>query len=211
MLQQQNERNDRVMKKMVLCFILMFFGIEITQAETLKEACEKENLECNYVEKVNSTTLPTVYLFRGSGCKYCKELITYLSTLMADGYNEKVNIVSYEVKEDAENFKTYQRIASKFQDEANGYPYLVIGEYVFKGYQESDNKKIKLALNKLAEEENPYDVLEEVNAGNLTVVKKKEFVSWTGIFISITFAVILTILVLLILHLFKKKKPLQSR
>ena len=130
--------------------------------------------------------------------------------------NEKVNIVSYEVKEDVENFKTYQRIASKFQDEADGYPYLVIGEYVFKGYQESDNKKIKLALNKLAEEENPYDVLKEVNAGNLTVVKKKEFVSWTGIFVSIAFAIIVTIIGFLFLHLFKihlfkKKKILQSR
>lgn len=199
------------MKKIVLGCILMFFCLEITQAETLKEACDKENLECNYVEKINSSTLPTVYLFRGSGCKYCKELIAYLSTLMAEGYNEKVNIVSYEVKENSENLAIYQQVAAKFQDEADSYPYLVIGKYVFKGYQESDNNNIKRALNKLAKEENPYDVLKEVQSGNLSIVKKKEFISWIGVLISLSFAVVLSVLFLFVIHFFKQKKNLQSK
>lgn len=199
------------MKKIVLCFLLMFLGIEMTQAETLKEACEKENLECNYVEKINRDTLPTVYLFRGTGCKYCKELITYLSTLMTEGYNEKVNIVSYEVKENPENFAIYQQVAAKFQDEANGYPYLVIGNFVFKGYHERDNKNIKRALNKLATEENPYDVLKEVQSGNLNMVKKKEFISWLGVLMSISFAVALGFIFLTVMHFFKQKKNLQSK
>lgn len=151
----------------ILTFLFTLNVNASVKGETLKEACEAEGLTCNFTEK-DTSKLPSVYVFRGTGCGYCKRLITHLASIY-DEYSDKVNIVLYEVTSNQDNYALYEKVAAKFSDTVQGYPYLVIGKTKFDGYASSFDSDIKAALDNMTSES--YDVVAEVNAGNTDVVE----------------------------------------
>lgn len=161
----------KILRNGLFVFILTFlFTLNVNasvKGETLKEACEAEGLTCNFTEK-DTSKLPSVYVFRGTGCGYCKRLITHLASIY-DKYSDKVNIVLYEVTSNQDNYALYEKVAAKFSDTVQGYPYLVIGKTKFDGYASSFDSDIKAALDSMNSES--YDVVAEVNAGNTDIVE----------------------------------------
>ena len=172
--------------------------------ETLKEACDAEELTCDFEEKEPSEDLPNVYIFRGNGCGYCERLLTFLGTI-AEEYQDKVNFVVYEVADNTDNWDLYEKVGAKFGDEVSGYPYMVIGTKVFNGYASSDDEEIIETIEEYAAEENPYDVVAEVESGNLDEVKTEEESS-SGIVLAFIFGVVI-VLILIMGYTLNKKSP----
>ena len=200
-----------MIKKGIITTLLVlssFFFIEIANAEvvteTLKEACDAEELTCDFEEKEPSEDLPNIYIFRGNGCGYCQRLLTFLGTI-AEEYQDKVNFVVYEVADNTDNWDLYEKVGAKFGDEVSGYPYMVIGTKVFNGYASSDDEEIIETIEEYAAEENPYDVVAEVESGNLDEVKTEEESS-SGIVLAFIFGVII-VLILIMGYTLNKKSP----
>ena len=200
-----------MIKKGIITTLLIlssFFFIEIANAEvvteTLKEACDAEELTCDFEEKEPSEDLPNIYIFRGNGCGYCERLLTFLGTI-AEEYQDKVNFVVYEVADNTDNWDLYEKVGAKFGDEVSGYPYMVIGTKVFNGYASSDDEEIIETIEEYAAEENPYDVVAEVESGNLDEVKTEEESS-SGIVLAFIFGVII-VLILIMGYTLNKKSP----
>ena len=200
-----------MIKKGIITTLLIlssFFFIGVANAEvvteTLKEACDAEELTCDFEEKEPSEDLPNVYIFRGNGCGYCERLLTFLGTI-AEEYQDKVNFVVYEVADNTDNWDLYEKVGAKFGDEVSGYPYMVIGTKVFNGYASSDNEEIIETIEGYAAEENPYDVVAEVESGNLDEVKTEEESS-SGIVLAFIFGVVI-VLILIMGYTLNKKSP----
>ena len=200
-----------MIKKGIITTLLIlssFFFIGVANAEvvteTLKEACDAEELTCDFEEKEPSEDLPNIYIFRGNGCGYCERLLTFLGTI-AEEYQDKVNFVVYEVADNTDNWDLYEKVGAKFGDEVSGYPYMVIGTKVFNGYASSDNEEIIETIEEYAAEENPYDVVAEVESGNLDEVKTEEESS-SGIVLAFIFGVVI-VLILIMGYTLNKKSP----
>lgn len=177
----------------ILTFLFTLNVNASVKGETLKEACEAEGLTCNFTEK-DTSKLPSVYVFRGTGCGYCKRLITHLASIY-DEYSDKVNIVLYEVTSNQDNYALYEKVAAKFSDTVQGYPYLVIGKTKFDGYASSFDSDIKAALDNMNSES--YDVVAEVNAGNTDIVEAESVNSGeknnTGAVLAFIFGVVVVL------------------
>ena len=200
-----------MIKKGIITTLLIlssFFFIGVANAEvvteTLKEACDAEELTCDFEENEPSEDLPNVYIFRGNGCGYCERLLTFLGTI-AEEYQDKVNFVVYEVADNTDNWDLYEKVGAKFGDEVSGYPYMVIGTKVFNGYASSDDEEIIETIEEYAAEENPYDVVAEVESGNLDEVKTEEESS-SGIVLAFIFGVVI-VLILIMGYTLNKKSP----
>lgn len=189
-----------MIKKGVIATLLIlssFFFLEIAKAEvvteTLKEACDAEELTCDFEEKEPSEDLPNIYIFRGNGCGYCQRLLTFLGTI-AEEYQDQVNFVVYEVGNNSDNWDLYEKVGAKFGDEVSGYPYMVIGTQIFNGYASSDDEDIIAAVEELINAENPYDVVAEVESGNLDEVEVEEEKTATGIVLVFIFGVVIVLI-----------------
>ena len=200
-----------MIKKGIITTLLIlssFFFIGVANAEvvteTLKEACDAEELTCDFEEKEPSEDLPNIYIFRGNGCGYCERLLTFLGTI-AEEYQDKVNFVVYEVADNTDNWDLYEKVGAKFGDQVSGYPYMVIGTKVFNGYASSDDEEIIETIEEYAAEENPYDVVAEVESGNLDEVKTEEESS-SGIVLAFIFGVVI-VLILIMGYTLNKKSP----
>ena len=200
-----------MIKKGIITTLLIlssFFFIGVANAEvvteTLKEACDAEELTCDFEEKEPSEDLSNIYIFRGNGCGYCQRLLTFLGTI-AEEYQDKVNFVVYEVGNNSDNWDLYEKVGAKFGDEVSGYPYMVIGTKVFNGYASSDDEEIIETIEEYAAEENPYDVVAEVESGNLDEVKTEEESS-SGIVLAFIFGVVI-VLILIMGYTLNKKSP----
>ena len=151
------------MKKVVFSILSFFLILGIVNAEvkseTLMDACESEDLDCVNTKEYDES-LPNIYLFRGDGCPYCNQLIKFIDSVIDD---YKVNVVVYEVKSNKDNWNFYKKVGAEFDFTPSGYPYLVIGEETFDGYSSADDEDIKSALETLQKEEEPYDVVKELN------------------------------------------------
>ena len=200
-----------MIKKGIIATLLIlssFFFLETAKAEvvteTLKEACDSEELTCDFEEKEPSDDLPKIYTFRRNGCGYCQRLLTFLGTI-AEEYQDKVNFVVYEVGNNSDNWDLYEKVGAKFGDDVSGYPYMVIGTKVFNGYASSDDEEIIDEIENLISAENPYDVVAEVESGNLDEIKVEEESS-SGIVLAFIFGVVI-ILILIMGYNLSKKSP----
>ena len=200
-----------MIKKGIITTLLIlssFFFIGVANAEvvteTLKEACDAEELTCDFEENEPSEDLPNVYIFRGNGCGYCERLLTFLGTI-AEEYQDKVNFVVYEVADNTDNWDLYEKVGAKFGDEVSGYPYMVIGTKVFNGYASSDDEEIIETIEEYAAEENPYDVVAEVESGNLDEVKIETENNATAVVLVFIFGVVI-VLILFAGYIINKKE-----
>ena len=97
---------------------------------------------------VSANSKANIYLFYGDGCPHCAALEEYLENEYSD--NSKVNIYKYEVWNNKENQKLWQKVEEITGKEAKGVPYFVIGEDVYQGYSASSawEKRVDKAIKK---------------------------------------------------------------
>ena len=199
---------------LIILWSFLFFGTvnDHVKQETLKEACEAEEISCDVQDKEFDDELLNVYIFRGDGCGFCQRLLTYIGSIASE-YEDKINFVVYEVGNNEDNWDLYEKVGAKFGDEISGYPYMVIGKYIFNGYASSDDAEIKEALDAYVAMESPYDVVKEIEAGNLEEVEKEivgaKAKSSAGIVLAFIFGVVI-ILVMFMGYTLSKKEPIKK-
>ncbi len=134
-------------------------------------------------EKIN------VYIFKGEGCGYCAKALTFFESL-DDEYQNYFNLVEREVWNDEDNASKMQEVASYFNEEVNGVPYIIIGEKTFQGFAEDYEEDIKSAIKAGYENENGSykDVVAPILGGESVPKKKKD--SNSAIAIIVIFATI---------------------
>ena len=114
-----------------------------------------------YKSKVN------VYLFRGEGCYYCDKALEWFEKIeKTDG--DQFNLVVYEVWNDENNYALMRKVLEYFGESTSGYPYIIVGEKTWTGFDESYEKAIQ---NQIYEEYNKdprdrFDVLNNIKGSN---------------------------------------------
>ena len=127
----------------------------------LNEALASESIDIKNSSYNGSGNKVKIYIFRGLGCGYCRNLLTYLNSIIND-YKDIVDINTYEVWNDIDNSALMQSVAKAMGDEVGGVPYMIIGDKSFKGYSQNSNNSIINQIKKVNKAENPYDVMEHI-------------------------------------------------
>ena len=114
-----------------------------------------------------------VYLFRGDGCPHCQEAEEWFQSIEEE-YGSYFEVIDYETWHDEENAKLMQDVAESRGDDAQGVPYIIIGNKSWFGFAD-DYKEEILAQIKSEFEVNVndrYDAIKNLSNGSET--KKEE-------------------------------------
>ena len=154
---------------LVLCLVIPFIprayaAVDLTKytPTTLEEVLKEEEIEYDFKHTAKDSQV-TIYLFRGKGCGYCHRFLEYAAGTLMKDYNDKINIVPYEVWYDENNAELFSGVATMLNSSADGVPFIVIGDQVFTGYSEEMNSNIVSAIEaELAKSKDArYDALQE--------------------------------------------------
>ena len=163
---------------MVLGLVLPLYAKAETKSLNLKEALEEEQIELDkaFETYTENDDQATIYLFRGNGCGYCRAFLTFLNSIVGD-YGKYFKVVSYEVWYNEDNSNLMASVSKYMGEEAQGVPYIVIGDKVFAGYAETYDTKIKDAIKELYDtnKNSRYDVMNKLKEdSNKKEEEKKE-------------------------------------
>lgn len=150
-------------KKLVIILITLlvlgfFGGIGVLAYKNNQKSIQ--NTDSNIEDIVFDEEKVNMYLFWGDGCPHCEELMKFLDNIEEE-YKDLYNLYKFEVWHNEDNSQLMDQVADKFGKEANGVPFLVIGEESFIGYNEVMNKDIKKAIKEQVK--NDFDVYQELN------------------------------------------------
>lgn len=149
----------KTIQKLVLCmmtFVLFMPFVVNAEKENKKE--EKEPVK--------------VYIFRSDNCGYCHALMEYMDSIEEE-YGKYFDVYDYEVS-DSENSQLYSEVAEYMGDDAQGVPYMVVGEYTYpNGFaadtiidsesgQTSGDQLIERIME-IYNSDDRYDVMVEIN------------------------------------------------
>lgn len=155
------------MKKVLLVILSLFMFMPIVNAEVVREnfktvvqaEIERHGSDTihekyiNILKNVNlkkykeNNKLPTVYIFRGSGCSHCLEAITHFAELYKSGV--KFNLVSYEVWDNTDNYSFAKNLLNRFNgmEFKASVPVIIIGDKYFEGYASDIDKELLEQIN----------------------------------------------------------------
>lgn len=188
------------MKKVIITLLAMCMMVLpiITSASELKKVNLEDYNTTNLIETLGSESIEvklkdykekddqvTIYLFRGTGCAYCRAFLTFLNGLEPE-YANKIKVVAFDAWYDEASSNLLVDISSFLGEEAGGVPYVIIGEAVFPGYAADYDEAIKAAIDDEYSKEDKYDVFEEYNKhiDELAQKEKQEKlmpVVWNGV------------------------------
>ncbi len=141
----------------------------------LKEALAEEDIPLQNKDYKEDDKQAIVYLFRGNGCGYCRNFLTFLSSITKD-YGKYFRVVSFEVWGDKKNSELLSKMPKVTGEDAGGVPYIIIGSKVFGGYSSSYDSEIKQAI--MDEYNNPsedvFSKLEKYDNGEFTLPDTKD-------------------------------------
>ena len=165
-------------KKIVIVLLLMLgvlmpFNVMAKESEYLgktyntlnfKEALAEEEIEEEFSDYSESDDKITIYLFRGKGCTYCRAYLSFMNSITEE-YGKYFNMVSFEVWNDSTNSGLMSEVAEFMDEEADGVPFIIIGDKTFSGYAESYDEEIKTAITDLynTDKDERYDVFKKMN------------------------------------------------
>lgn len=205
------------MKKKLLAVFLMVITLipmsgfckeeESYQTLNLKEVLKDEAINNNLKNYNENNKQITIYMFRGKGCAYCRAFLTYLNSIVGE-YGKYFKLESYEVWNDSKNAELMDKVSSFMGKQAQGVPYIIIGDKVFTGYSSAYDKEIKTVIKKLYKEKNRYDVFKEMNKQE----KKSKYSSVAGYgLIGLEFVLTVVAFVVLTLNFNKKNNILLEK
>lgn len=126
----------KVLKYLVVLlaiFLIMPFAVFAEEEasnndeNTTEEASSNDNSDS---KKVN------IYFFRGEGCSHCAEAEEWFDSIKED-YSEYYNLIDYEVWYNTDNSDLMQKVADARGEEAEGVPYIIIGDKSWNGFDSS--------------------------------------------------------------------------
>ena len=140
--------------------------VKVSDYETLnlKETLAAEEIEEEFTSYSEKDDQITIYLFRGQGCGYCRAFLTFLNGITEE-YGKYFKLVSFEVWNDSANGDLMTKLSSFLGKQAQGVPYIVIGDQTFPGYASAYDDSIKEAIVSEYEKSSKdrYDLIEEYN------------------------------------------------
>lgn len=169
------------MKKIFMVLFLSLLMIPLfTYAETvnyssmnLDEALAQEGIEHDFSNYKENDKQVVIYLFRGNGCGFCRNFLTFLNSII-DDYGEYFRVVSYEVWYDDNNAALAEDVASFMGDNLSGVPYIVIGDKTFPGFVNELEEDIKNAIMDEYNKKDRYDVFEAMEKARKEEEKAKK-------------------------------------
>ncbi len=130
------------------------------ESKNLIETLEEEEIDLEYEDYEENNKQVTIYLFRGTGCAYCRSFLEFLNEI-SEEYGKYFKLKSYEVWTNTNNQELLENVSSFLGQSANGVPYIIIGEQVFAGYSEQYADSIKAAIKAEYSKTSKYDAIEE--------------------------------------------------
>ena len=117
----------------------------VLAVENISEVLEGDGRVYNKEEESNKN-VPTMYVFHGSSCPHCHELINWLDTF---DYDKEYKVELLEVWSNKDNYNLLLRVSNALKVEFDGVPYVVIGDKVINGFSQSKTPTIiREALDK---------------------------------------------------------------
>ena len=137
--------------KILKYFIVLLIAALIIPFTVYAEGEETTATESNEVK---------LYFFRGEGCSHCAEAEAWFESIEAE-YGSYFEIVDYETWYNEENYELMQRVANARGEQAQGVPYIIIGNQSWNGFTESYESEM---ISKIKEEfekniEDRYDIM----------------------------------------------------
>ncbi len=126
------------------------------------DTLESEGIEISVDDYKETDDQVTIYMFRGSGCGFCKSFLTFLNSI-ADEYGKYFKLVSFESWNDPKNAQLLTDLSAFLENPAKGVPYIIIGDQVFPGYSSEYDDSIKQVLESEYNAETRFDVIEAYN------------------------------------------------
>lgn len=128
-----------------------------------------------------------IYIFRGDGCINCKNLYThYIAPKLLASHGDKIKIISYEVKNNRQNYNLLDKAKTLLNEQAASYatPTVIIGNKTFSGDLVANNAaqiqaEIESAIDALYNSNNRYDIIEEL-AGKLVFTDNTNNITFTS-------------------------------
>ena len=120
-------------------------------------------------EEVTTTSMDTpvnVYFFHGDGCPHCAEAEEWFQSIEEE-YGSFFNIVDYETWYNEENQALMEKVAEARGEEAEGVPYIIVGDKSWQGFTEEYKEEIldqikQVFAQNVAER---YDIMQYVESG----------------------------------------------
>lgn len=160
--------------KYLVVFALVLFLPFVVSVSAEKKTETKES------KKVN------VYLFRGDGCPHCQEAEEWFDELKNDEeYSKYYTLVDYEVWYNEDNASLMEKVAKDLGTEANGVPFIVIGEKYFSGFSKDMADDIKGAIKDAYNNKDYKDVVKGSAKANNKKVEKEKSILLPVIIISV--------------------------
>jgi len=157
---------------LLLMPIQIFASTEKYESKNLKETLKEEEIELANADYKETDEQITIYMFRGSGCGYCKGFLTFLNSITEE-YGKYFKLESYDVWYSQSNSDLMIEVSNFLEQPASGVPYVIIGDKVFPGYTEDYNEDIKSAIKELYDSKKRYDVFEEMEKAEIISNIKK--------------------------------------
>lgn len=136
----------------------------------LIDTLESEGMEIENKDYEETKNQLTIYMFRGQGCHFCQDFLTYLNSLTKD-YGNLFKLRSFEVWNDTTNAGLLKKMGDVTGTSASGVPFIIIGEQVFAGYTEEWNSDILNAIQTEAAKKEKFDYFEEYNKAQKAAAK----------------------------------------
>lgn len=179
------------MKKILLVFLLCLtilpFSVNAESKKyntlNLDEALTQENIEHDFSNYKETDKQITIYLFRGNGCHFCQDFLTFLNSIV-DEYGKYFKVVSYETWYDRNNYDLMTEVSTFLGQPATGVPYIIIGDQVFGGYSSNYDDAIKKAITDLYNSKDRYDVFEEMEKAEKEASKANNPINYGIIILS---------------------------
>lgn len=200
-----------VIMLILTCAIIMPFQIFAAEknyvTQNLDEVLTAENIEHDFSNYRETDDQITIYFFRGSGCSFCAGFLRFLNSIVGE-YGKYFKVEAYEIWQNRNNAKLMEEVADFLGENANGVPFVIIGDQVFSGYMTEYDDLVKQQIKALYDSDDRYDVMEE-----MAKAKKEEekynisgyaVIVWNALFVASGTAVIL-------LYNMKKYQEINSR
>ena len=111
------------------------------------------------VAKAEEKEPVNVYMFTKNGCSFCAKALTYFSELSTEEeYSDKFNLITLEVFDSNWNISNeyYYDLLMEVSESKNiafeGTPYIVVGETVFDGFDQSFDEDIRAEIDRFYED-----------------------------------------------------------
>lgn len=124
----------------------------------------------------------TIYIFRGRGCHFCENFLTYLGNDLVKNDGQYFKVVSFETWNNKNNLNLLKKVDTFLgitdSNDIGAVPLIIIGKEHILGFDESTDKEtIHNAIEDLYKSEDRYDVFEEMNKAEKGI-SKASIITW---------------------------------